>query len=972
LGSWMAAAAEVSRAHGATNLGLVCVLRRLAEAKAEAIREVAALKSEGDAREGVAEVDRLRSQLGVHVGALETCFRGVEEGGCGLGAGTGSAWEEEAARRDEVRERLVGELEDMVRRARERQARLVAASENAAAELGVGDGRGFREAYGDRGAMGPGSEGPGPPVLRRLAESVEAMEALAEKMDDEGRRAFAEVQGMAQRFGQERDRFHKAVLAEAAKCSGEVEAVMQELAEQRELLWRRMEAEDLLDKLKHLQEDVRAANKATKQATRTLEDLVDEEGLDDGNIEVDRAQERLRRVEARRDSLARQSEGLVGEILRLASREGRGPELGDAGAQDDPCVPEWDFPDLPFRAQRLVAIRRPAFASAAAAGAAPGPRERSRMDVEALLRRDGLLIESRSFADYSDENLPPVMEQATRGKSNVLGRRLRGVSGNAGLVILKEIPIAEYQTVKRAVVTAHRLKHPGVVPVECCFVDAARDVVVLHSRFYMGGNMRQWAAGRSGEALLAACLKVAEAVAVLHSNGTLHRDIKPENIVFSHAGDEAQPALCDFDLSLDVSSETRTLATGTFMRGTVLYMPPDAAEGPSPERDIFALGVTFLDMLWCQGDSAALSARASAPGGQLDVGAAQKILMEAESGGGDTHSGGWRGPLSALIRRMIAPRQADRPRAAEVEAALAELVESLSLRQCVACMETLSLDGGLVCDVKDGECAHFVCDECLSADVLLRQTALLTPANTAIRCCVPGCSSAAFDLHRVVKHVSKDSFQALLSRLDDLQRSEMELEVHRRVSEAEASMLRKSKLEIEVLVARKHIEEEIMTTRCPRCRKAFYDYDGCAALVCSECRCGFCALCQENCGSDAHAHLSHCKLNPSGGMHVAEAEFKRVIRDERVRKLPEYLATLGEQVREEVEGDPSVRTILSDLGLIARQGARSGPSGPRHTAEVARLRGLFPDMGERELRAALELAGGDLDAAAGHLLAEQR
>jgi hypothetical protein len=36
-----------------------------------------------------------------------------------------------------------------------------------------------------------------------------------------------------------------------------------------------------------------------------------------------------------------------------------------------------------------------------------------------------------------------------------------------------------------------------------------------------------------------------------------------------------------------------------------------------------------------------------------------------------------------------------------------------------------------------------------------------------------------------------------------------------------------------VLAARKHIEEEILQTKCPACHMAFYDFDGCFALKCS-------------------------------------------------------------------------------------------------------------------------------------------
>lgn len=51
---------------------------------------------------------------------------------------------------------------------------------------------------------------------------------------------------------------------------------------------------------------------------------------------------------------------------------------------------------------------------------------------------------------------------------------------------------------------------------------------------------------------------------------------------------------------------------------------------------------------------------------------------------------------------------------------------------------------------------------------------------------------------------------------------------------------------------------EELTMKCPRCNTAFYDYDGCNALSCSQVTCGaaFCALCLKDCGSDAHEHVS--------------------------------------------------------------------------------------------------------------------
>ena len=36
---------------------------------------------------------------------------------------------------------------------------------------------------------------------------------------------------------------------------------------------------------------------------------------------------------------------------------------------------------------------------------------------------------------------------------------------------------------------------------------------------------------------------------------------------------------------------------------------------------------------------------------------------------------------------------------------------------------------------------------------------------------------------------------------------------------------------------------QILTLKCPRCNRAFLDYNGCAALTCDACGCGFCAKC---------------------------------------------------------------------------------------------------------------------------------
>ncbi len=81
--------------------------------------------------------------------------------------------------------------------------------------------------------------------------------------------------------------------------------------------------------------------------------------------------------------------------------------------------------------------------------------------------------------------------------------------------------------------------------------------------------------------------------------------------------------------------------------------------------------------------------------------------------------------------------------------------------------------------------------------------------------------------------------------------------------ELKAAMVKKSaaKSELTEISARatKIFNEitESINLRCPRCKMVFHDYDGCNALTCAspKCRAAFCAICLQDCGNDAHAHV---------------------------------------------------------------------------------------------------------------------
>jgi hypothetical protein len=115
---------------------------------------------------------------------------------------------------------------------------------------------------------------------------------------------------------------------------------------------------------------------------------------------------------------------------------------------------------------------------------------------------------------------------------------------------------------------------------------------------------------------------------------------------------------------------------------------------------------------------------------------------------------------------------------------------------------------------------------------------------------------------------------------------------------------------------RLHIAEHVLCLHCPRCGQAFVGFDGCFALACGRCRCGFCAYCLADCGGDAHAHLAACEHNTAPGRDAYgdAAGFRRAQNARRARALREYL-------RERVDpGDraavrAAVAQDLADLGM---------------------------------------------------------
>ena len=114
---------------------------------------------------------------------------------------------------------------------------------------------------------------------------------------------------------------------------------------------------------------------------------------------------------------------------------------------------------------------------------------------------------------------------------------------------------------------------------------------------------------------------------------------------------------------------------------------------------------------------------------------------------------------------------------------------------------------------------------------------------------------------------------------------------------------------------RMKVVDDILTLRCPRCRQAFLDFDGCFSIRCSICPCSFCGWCLEDCGTDAHSHVAKCPSKPFGanlyfGTHQ---QFNTAQNVKRRTDVKQFLAALSESERAVTL--EAIQKDLDDLGL---------------------------------------------------------
>ena len=214
--------------------------------------------------------------------------------------------------------------------------------------------------------------------------------------------------------------------------------------------------------------------------------------------------------------------------------------------------------------------------------------------------------------------------------------------------------------VVREVEAAATLSHPNIVALYDWFADGERSVLVWE--LVRGESLDKLGDELGDGDVVAVGVELLDALAYAHSQGIVHRDVKPQNVMLSNDG---HVKVMDFGIARVMDSDTLT-GDGDVI-GTVAYMSPEQAAGRrvQPPSDVYSAGMVLYELL-----AGAHPLRGDTPAETLSnvAGARLPSLAALRPGLPDD--------LVTLIDAACAPRPADRPTAADLSAALDELLRS--------------------------------------------------------------------------------------------------------------------------------------------------------------------------------------------------------------------------------------------------------------------------------------------------------
>jgi len=142
--------------------------------------------------------------------------------------------------------------------------------------------------------------------------------------------------------------------------------------------------------------------------------------------------------------------------------------------------------------------------------------------------------------------------------------------------------------------TAAALVHPNVVKIHTLGCEGGQHFIEME---YVAGNSLHRLLENEGPlqplAATRIMLQIGSALAAAHRAGMIHRDIKPANVLVAADG---EAKLADFGLAKRLGASFDASVT---LSGTPAFMAPElfAGDRASRESDIYAMGVTFFNLL---------------------------------------------------------------------------------------------------------------------------------------------------------------------------------------------------------------------------------------------------------------------------------------------------------------------------------------------------------------------------------------
>ncbi len=142
--------------------------------------------------------------------------------------------------------------------------------------------------------------------------------------------------------------------------------------------------------------------------------------------------------------------------------------------------------------------------------------------------------------------------------------------------------------------SAAQLNHPNIVTIYDIGTFQGRHFISME---HIDGTTMEEVQETKGKFAILEFLPIAEqilnALSYAHRKKVIHRDIKPANLMLTENNTVAK--IMDFGLAKVVEDRTKT----TVIAGTPVYMPIEQTLGKNIDHraDIFALGVTFFEML---------------------------------------------------------------------------------------------------------------------------------------------------------------------------------------------------------------------------------------------------------------------------------------------------------------------------------------------------------------------------------------